>query len=91
MPKKKRMPKSVFIGSYNEYGYAVVNHTTSTVVYTAGNSLYDSQTYLEPSDERAVSLALMREFCQETTRDIARENKAEYGGVGYDDSGNPPG
>lgn len=82
------MAKSIYIGRYNSWGYAVFNMSAGDCVYTAGNSPYDSQVYTTP--EFGLSLATMREFCEQTTREIAKENGGNFDGVELDDSNYPP-
>lgn len=67
------------IGYYNELEYRV--EVDSKEVYTAGNSHFDSQGYVD-TDE-GVGLDVMKQYCEQTTRNIALEHKAQYIGVEY--------
>ena len=72
------MPKGV-IGRYNAREYEV--EVVGEIVYTAGNSPFDSQAYTLA--EEGVGLATMKEYCEQTARDIAKEQHKRYLGVEY--------
>lgn len=67
------------IGYYNELEYSV--EIDGKEIYTAGNSPLDSQAYTSAED--GVGLERMREFCEQTSRELAKENHAEFIGVEY--------
>ena len=75
------------IGYYNEQGYSVVGidlpKENYIQLYNAGNSPLDSQDYVPI--ERGVGLERMKQYCGQTTRDIAKEHKALYGGIEYEE------
>ena len=48
-------------------------------VYMASNAHGDSQAFVDR--ESSVGLSQMREFCETTTRDMAAELSAKYGGI----------
>jgi hypothetical protein len=50
--------------------------------YVAGNGYGDSQAVVEP--ERGVGLEQMREWAEQTAREMAEEYDAEYGGEDED-------
>ena len=70
------------IGRYNERKYEI--EVGGEVVYTAGNSPYDSQVYTE----RGVGLDTMRRYCEQTAKDIAKERKAKFLGCEYMEADN---
>jgi hypothetical protein len=65
------------IGYYNALEYYVM--LDGKVVYSAGNSPFDSQFYT--SEYNGVGLKTMRSYCIQTTKEIAKENNAKYVGV----------
>ena len=67
---------------YNELGYRVHNITTNKELYTAGNSPFDSQCYVSVVD--GVGLEAIKQYCEQTTKDIAKENNAKYAGIEYE-------
>ena len=70
------------IGYYNELEYRV--EVEGNEVYQAGNSPLDSQTYTDK--ESGVGLKTMKEFCKQTSRDIALERQAQVEGVEYSEN-----
>lgn len=75
----KRMKLSKVIGRYNELEYEV--ELDGEVIYSAGNSPFDSQVYTDK--ETGVGLAVMKEYCEYTSREFAKEHKAKFMGVEY--------
>jgi len=71
-------------GYYNEFGYQVEteNPTDAILVYRAGNHALDSQQDGTETEHQLV-LETIKEFCEQTTKEIAQEKNAEYGGVEY--------
>ena len=67
------------IGRYNELEYEV--EIDGEIVYTAGNSSIDSQAYVNTDD--GVGLNTMRDYCNQTTQQIAGEHDAEFMGIEY--------
>lgn len=70
------------IGQYNENGYNVdlINsHGVRITYYNAGNSPYDSQVYVSPED--GLSLETLKEFCAQTSQEIAKELNATFLGI----------
>lgn len=81
---------SLIIGRYNVFGYAVYDMDGGNQIYSAGNSQLDSQIWIDIDDAHALPLATIREFCEQTTREIAENAGAKYGGIEHDDSGGIP-
>lgn len=76
-----------YYGEYNSYGYAIYTeneHGTYTV-YSAGNSTKDGAVYLVPCKD-TLSADKLREFCENTGKELALENGAVWQGVQFDDS-----
>ncbi len=73
--------KPVLEGYYNRNGYYVIEATTGNEVYVAGNHALESTTRVDPGSPPALSLKVLRKFCAQTTRDLAREHRAAYGGI----------
>lgn len=75
-----------FVGYYNQYGYQVFEFETGTndgnLVYNAGNSPYDSQENVPVS--KGLSLETLKNFCEQTTKEIATENKGTFIGIEYE-------
>lgn len=72
------------IGYYSEYEYTV--EIDGKEVYRAGNSPFDSQVYVRDLGNYAVvPLATMKEYCDQTTRELAKENKASFVGIEYNE------
>jgi hypothetical protein len=76
------------IGYYNTLQYRVVLfdkdvNTDGKDIYTAGNSPFESQTYV--SADEGVGLRTMRKYCIQTSKELAKENKAQYIGVERED------
>jgi len=69
--------KDVVCGEYSATEYEVLKN--GQPIHSAGNALGDS-TMIVPA-ERGVGLRTMRKFCINTTKQLAKENKAIYGGV----------
>lgn len=64
-------------GYYNAQEYYI--KIDGEEVYRAGNSPYESQTFVRAKD--GVGLRKMRSYCILTTHDIAKEKHAKYAGV----------
>ncbi len=77
--------KARVVGYYNELWYSVFMYSddepTGIELYRAGNSPYDSQGYT--SKEDGVGLATMKRYCEQTSREIAKEKKSKFIGVEY--------
>jgi hypothetical protein len=65
------------IGYYNGLEYRV--EIDGKEVYHAGNSPFESQTFVREDD--GVGLRIMRSYCIQTAKEIAKENNAKYVGV----------
>jgi hypothetical protein len=78
--------KNKVIGYYNELEYSIVefneDEPMGNELYRAGNHPNDSQVYT--SKEKGVGLDTMKKYCKQTTKDIAKEHKAKYGGIEYE-------
>jgi hypothetical protein len=72
--KKKR----IVSGEYNQYGYTV--WLNNEIIYASGNHTQDSQ-QSATNEQDCLTLRQVRSLCIKTVKDIARENKAVYGGV----------
>lgn len=81
IPNKKT--KAVVVGEYSEWGYEVQAIRGSRILhsYAAGNHKQDSQQRAALGSPEACSLRQIRRNCIHTTKDIARERRALYGGV----------
>ena len=70
------------IGYYNEYEYRV--EVDEQEVYQAGNSPHDSQVYSRDlANFETLPLETMRKYCEQTSKEIAKEQGAKYIGVDY--------
>lgn len=70
-------------GYYNEQGYQVESdNPVDVVLYHAGNHALDSQQD-GTGTEYQLPLETIKEYCNQTTLDIAVELDAEYVGVEY--------
>ena len=70
-------------GYYNESGYQVeTGNPCDCLLYQAGNHALES-TQDGTGTEHQLPLDTIKEFCEQTTRDIAEEKQAEYGGIEY--------
>lgn len=72
------------IGYYNEYYYRV--EIDGQEKYLAGNNSLDSSPIQTLSLDNPVvaDLATMREFCEDTTKAIAKKYNADFIGVEYE-------
>ena len=70
--------KVIVSGEYSRYGYHV--WAGSRIVYTALNHRCDSQQAAMCEQDR-LSLRKLRQFCQRTTREIAKECGGLFAGV----------
>jgi len=73
------------VGYYNEQEYSVDmfsdDEPMGVELYRAGNSPYDSQQYV--SIEDGVGLETMKLYCEQTSKDIAKEQGAKFVGIEY--------
>ena len=70
-------------GYYNEHGYQVESDKPMDgILYHAGNHALDSQQD-GTGTEHQLSLGTIKEYCDQTTLEIAAELDAEYVGVKY--------
>jgi hypothetical protein len=67
------------IGYYNELEYRI--ELDGKEIYTAGNSPFDSQQYT--SKENGVGLIKMKQYCEVTAKDLAKEHNANLIGIEY--------
>jgi hypothetical protein len=79
---KKRVEK--VYGVYNEYKYEIWQG--QSLVYEAGNCKHDSSaSYQLPIDDpHRVPLETMKQYCEQTGKEIATERKAKFFGVQYE-------
>jgi hypothetical protein len=75
--------KPYIIGEYNALEYKVLNYSdkfpNGEEVYSAGNSPFDSQGYVDA--DKGVGLERMKQFCEQTAKEISVENGIEYKGI----------
>ena len=64
-------------GEYSAESYRVFQDGQE--IYQAGNAPGDSQGYVDTN--RGVGLAWMRNFCRITTKELASEKSAKFGGI----------
>lgn len=70
-------------GYYNELGYQVESDSpVDVILYQAGNHALES-TQDGTGTEHQLPLDTIRDFCEQTTKEMAGEKQAEYGGVEY--------
>jgi len=69
------------IGYYNELLYRV--ELNGKEIYSVGNSPFDSQVYT--SKESGVGLETMKKYCEQTSKELAKENHAKFIGVEYEE------
>ncbi len=72
------------IGYYDERHYSVCVVNDGQIVrelYTAGNHKTESQTYVSPHSPNACTPTQMRDFCRQTTKEIAKEQRLPYLGI----------
>ena len=70
----------IVTGTYYQQGY-YVNSDDGRELYSAGNCAADSTCIVDIDDVEALSLRALRSYCIKTTRSIAGERFARYGGV----------
>ena len=70
------------VGYYNEQGYQIesINKEEINVLYTASNHALDSQQD-GTGTQHQLSLKDIIAFCEQTTRELAEDKNAEYGGI----------
>lgn len=73
--------ENIIIGYYNELQYYIT--LNGEEIYRAGNSPYESQTYVSAED--GVGRRKMRSYCIITSRSLAKGHNAKYGGVEYEE------
>lgn len=71
------------IGRFSEQGYVVESHTGEEI-YSAGNSVFDSQVCVDHESDGACSIDEIGRYCQQTAFEIAQERRNEFGGIEYD-------
>lgn len=82
---------SLIIGRYNTHGYAIYDIDASIELYSAGNHALDSQIWIDPDDEYALSVEEISELCEWTGIEIVAENAGlVWDGLDFDDSGEIP-
>ena len=62
----------------------MVELDTGEEIYSAGNSIYDSQVFVNPESDGACTIQEMELYCRQTSYEIAQERKDRFGGVEYD-------
>jgi hypothetical protein len=87
-PKPRTSPSRVgFIGYYNELGYRICKMVDGRVVaevYSAGNSPADSQQTVPA--RHGVGLKKIKEWTEQTGREIAEEAESAFFGIEYEES-----
>lgn len=70
-------------GYYNKQGYQIESdNLMDTILYRAGNHALDSQQD-GTGTKHQLSLETLRQYCEQTTKEIAIEKNAEFIGVEY--------
>lgn len=72
----------IVTGYYNESGYWVETDNPADAIYQAGNHALES-TQDGTGTGYQLSLGVIKEFCIATTKEIAEDVDADYGGVEY--------
>ena len=75
------------IGYYNEYGYRIFDCDKVEDIHTAGNSPWESTAVV--SLDKAVCLDIVKSYCQDTLKEMAREKQAKIVGIEYEESDCP--
>ena len=71
------------IGYYNEQGYQIESdNTMDAILYHAGNHAFDSQQD-GTGTKHQLPLKTIKEYCEQTTIEIANEQAAQFMGVEY--------
>lgn len=70
-----------YYGTYTEYGYKIRETEEDNPVYEAGNHRLESTTIVSPHNEYALSLKAIRNFCESTGKEIAKENSGQWNGI----------
>lgn len=83
--------KNGLIGFYNEYGYHIDRIVNGRIegdpLYRAGNSRFDSaQSCYTLEPDQVVDLDALKEYCEGTGKEIAKEHNLTFLGVEYDES-----
>ena len=81
--KKKKKATKVALGEHDLSGYEVLVLEGGRTVhnYSAGNHRQDSTQPAPIGSPEALTLAEIQKMCQKTTREMATEHGAKYGGV----------
>jgi hypothetical protein len=69
--------KPKITGLYTALAYVI--KLDGKVIYQAGNSPLESQVYLP--ETQGVGLATMKEFCEQTAKELAEQHNADFIGV----------
>ncbi len=70
-------------GYYNDSGYQIeTDNPVDAILYRAGNHALDSRQD-GTETEHQLSLEKIRQYCEQTAKEIATEKNAEYIGIEY--------
>lgn len=78
-----------FFGTFNEYGYRIFKsdlQNSLEEVCAAGNSQFDSTQVFEPGSQGTIGLYEIEACCNDSGREIAKENNAKWLGCEYDET-----
>ena len=54
-------------------GYVIIRDDSGEPIFWAGNSVYDSQSTVDPDSNGALSLSMLVKFAEQTGREMAEE------------------
>ena len=81
--KQESEDRMKITGYYNEHGYQVESDNIQCdILYRAGNHALDSH-QSGTGTEHQLPLEIIQQYCEQTTKEIAEENGAEYIGIEY--------
>jgi hypothetical protein len=69
----------IILGEYNQYGYSIF--VNGKEYYNAGNHPQDSSQTVDIDDPKCLPLKEIRKMCVQTGKEIAKEEKGEWGGA----------
>ena len=64
------------IGFYDKFGYTIEDESTGEVLYTAGNNPLESSSIVSP--EKGLTISMIKKYCRQSGKEIAKENKGEF-------------
>lgn len=72
------------VGEYTNFGYKILT-SNGDEIYSAGNSPHDSQVTV--SKKKGLSLKTIKDYCNQTGKELAAERGTTYGGCSFDQDG----